>query len=252
MQVIVDGLATNYRSQGDGKKTLVLLHGWGDDSRSSAKLQAELAKNYTVIAPDLPGFGKSDKPPAAWNLSNYAKFVEAFLKKLGINDVYALIGHSNGGAIAVRTVSLGLLNPHKMVLMASSGIRSPYNGRQKSLRLLVKAGKAASSPLPQKIKHKLRAKVYATLGSEMLVSEDLQETFKKIVTDDVTADAVTLTVPTLLVYGEEDKSTPPAIGLLFHEKIKDSTYVQIDSAGHFVFIDQPDITKKAIEDFLNV
>ena len=85
----------------------------------------------------------------------------------------------------------------------------------------------------------------------MLVAESLQETFKKIVSDDVTADAGNINLPTLLIYGEEDASTSPAIGQLFHEKIKGSTYEQVASAGHFVYLDQPDTTKKLIEEFLN-
>ena len=85
----------------------------------------------------------------------------------------------------------------------------------------------------------------------MLIAESLQDTFKKIVSDDVTADAGHVNLPTLLIYGEEDTSTSPAIGQLFHEKIKGSTYEQIASAGHFVYLDQPDTTKKLIEEFLN-
>jgi pimeloyl-ACP methyl ester carboxylesterase len=252
MQVIVDGLSTNYHVSGDGHKTVLLLHGWGDSSLGLAGLQQELSKNFTVVAPDLPGFGKTDNPPSPWGLSDYANFVKAFMHKLKINEIYAIIGHSNGGAIAIRAVGKGLLGPDKLILLASSGVRSPYNGRQKGLRLLVKTGKAVTMPLPKIIKRKLRMTVYNTIGSEMLIAEDLHETFKKIVSDDVTADAGRISIPTLLIYGEEDRATSPATGRLFHEKIKNSIYEQVASAGHFVHLDQPALTNKAIGDFLHV
>src|ERR1700761_1960117 len=101
MQVVVDSLLTQYVRTGKGKVVL-LLHGWGDSAAGLRDLQAVLGKRYDVIALNLPGFGGTGNPPVAWGLTDYAQFVAHFLHKIGVSDVYAVLGHSNGGAIAIR------------------------------------------------------------------------------------------------------------------------------------------------------
>jgi pimeloyl-ACP methyl ester carboxylesterase len=117
------------------------------------------------------------------------------------------------------------------------------------LRYITKFGKALTMPLPKSIKAKLRRKVYKTVGSDMLVAEDLQETFKKVVTDDVRADAARLTLPTLLIYGEDDEATPLWFGQTLHELIPGSTLEVLPDAGHFVHLDRPAEVTKAIQEF---
>jgi pimeloyl-ACP methyl ester carboxylesterase len=115
--------------------------------------------------------------------------------------------------------------------------------------LLAKAGKALTLPLPKSAKQALRKKAYKTIGSDMLVAEHLQETFKRVVTDDVRADAAKLTLPTLLVYGENDDATPVRYGELFHQVIEGSTLEVLPGAGHFVHLDRPDDVLRAIQEF---
>ena len=249
MQVVVDSLLTHYEAKGSGK-LVVLLHGWGDSAIGLKDLQTALAKNYKVVAMDLPGFGGTQAPPQAWGLSEYAHFVEHFLVKIRAENTYALVGHSNGGAIAIRGLGQGWLQAERLVLMASAGVRGTYKGRMKVLRLVTKAGKAFTTPLPKGVKKRLRQKVYSTVGSDMLVAEHLQETFKKVVTDDVRADAARLRLPTLLLYGENDQSTPLWYGQQYHELINNSTLEVLAGAEHFVHLERPHEVTKAIEGFL--
>ena len=249
MQVVVDKLLTNYTLSGKGK-TVLLLHGWGDTSKGLESIKRYLETSYQVIALDLPGFGGSQAPAKAWGLDNYADFIAAFLKKIQSPKIYAIIAHSNGGAITIRAISKELLSPEKVVLLASAGVRNVYKGRTKAIRYITKIGKAAATPLPNDIKHKLRQKVYATVGSDMLVAEHLQETFKKVVTDDVQADAPKLSQPTLLIYGDQDKNTPMEYGLRFHELMPNSTLEVVEGAGHFVHLDASVKAERLIKDFL--
>jgi len=118
------------------------------------------------------------------------------------------------------------------------------------LRYITKAGKALTAPLPKSMKKRLRQKVYATVGSDMLVAEHLQETFKKVVTDDVRADAAQLSVPTLLLYGDQDTSTPQWYGQALHEAITGSTLEVVTGAGHFLHLDRPHEVITAIKEFI--
>lgn len=249
MQVIVDSLLTQYEAQGKGR-VVVLLHGWGDAGKGLQALQPALAKDFRVIALDLPGFGGTEPPKKPWGLDDYARFVAHFLQKLDTPAVHAFVGHSNGGAIAIRGLASEQLAADKLVLLASAGIRGEYKGRVKVLRLITKAGKALTTPLPKSLKTKLRKKVYQQVGSDMLVAEHLQETFKKVVTDDVREDAANLSMPTLLIYGEQDEATPVAFGETFHELITGSTLEVLPGAGHFVHLDRPEAVVKALREFI--
>jgi abhydrolase domain-containing protein 6 len=250
MQLVVDSLLTSYRRYGQGKpRSILLLHGWGDSSQGWQEFARSLDDDYEVVSVDLPGFGQTERPDKPWGLDDYAGFVAAFLQKAGIKP-YAIIGHSNGGAIAVRGLAQGRLQADKLVLLSSAGVRSEYKGRNKAIRLVAKAGKALATPLPGSVKQRLRRKLYTTVGSDMLVVEELQETFKRVVNDDVQADAARLALPVLLVYGENDVSTPPSFGRLLHERISGSTLEIIGSAEHFIHRDQPAKVERLVKEFL--
>lgn len=249
MQVIVDSLLTNYVREGKGK-TVIVLHGWGDTAAGMRALCKSLSAQYDVIALDLPGFGGSAAPKEAWGLNDYVAFVAHFLRKIGVNDTWAFIGHSNGGSIVIRGIARKDFTAERVVLLASAGIRNVYKGRNKVLRMITKTGKLFTAPLPKAVKKKIQRKVYKTVGSDMLVAEHLQETFKRVVTDDVRPDAPQLTMPVLLIYGENDEATPVWYGEQFHELMPDSTLEILPGAEHFVHLDRPDDVRIAVRDFL--
>jgi len=250
MNVIVNNLLTNYSVSGNGSKTVVLLHGWADSIATFDDLRAELANTYKVISLDLPGSGGSDAPPVAWNLDDYSQFIAAFLEKVKAGEIYALIGHSHGGAIAVCGLANALLASKKLVLLASSGVRDVQTTRKKVLKVVAKTGKVLTKPLPKAMRAKMRRTLYKKVGSDMLVAEHMQETFKKVVSQDIQTDAASLQMPTLLLYGENDTETPPAYGNLLSSRIEGSDLKVITKAGHFVHHDQPDIVARAIGNFL--
>lgn len=249
MQVVVDGLLTQYTLKGQGR-LVVLLHGWGDDSRTFGQLQTALAEKYQVLAMDLPGFGGSQPPQAVWNLDNYAHFVQKTLQKLRLGPLYTLVGHSNGGAIAIRAISLGALQPEKLVLLAAAGIRSGGSGRRAALKVVAKTGNIATIWLPERYRRSLRKRLYGVAGSDMLVVPQLQETFKRSVRQDVQADAATIKLPTLLVYGAKDRAVPLAHGHKYRQIIANSKLEVLDNSGHFVHHEQPERLQQLVEDFL--
>ena len=245
---IVDTIAAVYLRQGEGKDVL-LLHGWGDDHRTFSHLVTALSKHYRVTAVDLPGFGATEQPKTAWDLTDYATWLEHFCAKAVI-DPYVVIGHSNGGALAIHAIAHHKLQPKKLVLLASSGVRNIANLQRTGIKIIAKTGKIATFWLPYETKRKLQKTLYGTVGSDMLVAPTLIETFKRTVRQDIQDDASKLKIPTLLLYGNNDKATPVSDGKRLHGLIKGSTFTQVHGAGHFVHHDSAAKVTKQIEEFI--
>lgn len=248
MTIIVDNKAVGYDCKGKGKQVVVLLHGWGANRRSLDAVAKELSSKYTVISLDVPGFGESERPDEIWGLGEYASWLSACLAKLKV-EPYVLVGHSNGGAIAIKAVSLGLA-VEKLVLIGASGIRSRENGKKMFYKTVAKTGKVATAVLPKSVRKRIRGKWYDSIGSELYDTAGMEEFFKKVTSEDLLIDSAMLGVPTLLIYGSEDKATPPLYGRLYHESIDDSTLQIVEGAGHYVFVDKPAQTLALIKDFL--
>lgn len=249
MQLVVNSLVVHYQKAGKGP-AVVLVHGWGDSADSFNKLQVLLAKDYLVYTLDLPGFGRSQPPLNTWDLDDYAKFVADFIDKVDIDQPLALVGHSNGGAICIRGLANGTLSADKLVLLASSGIRTGKFLRKYFFRAAAKVGKAVTAPLPVEKRRALRHKLYKAAGSDLLVAEHMQDTFKRIVSQDVQPDAKKLKIPTLLVYGHGDTITPVLFGVRFSRLIKNSHLKVLDDADHGLQKEQPDKIAQLISDFL--
>ncbi|HMS23850.1 MAG TPA: alpha/beta hydrolase [Candidatus Saccharibacteria bacterium] len=250
MQIVVNGLLTNYQQSGKSGPTIVLLHGWADSQKTFDLLVNRLSSENEVITLDLPGFGQTEAPKTVWGLSDYCKFISDFLNKINVTTVDLLLGHSNGGALAIKLVASGDIVPKKLVLLSSAGIRDREKVKKLGLKVVAKSGKIATFWLPKSSKQKLQKKLYGTIGSDMLVAPELKETFKKTVSEDIQSDAKKLKLPTMIIYGDQDKATPVVYGEVFNRLIDGSSLKVIHGASHFVHQDRPDEVIGLIEGFL--
>ncbi len=251
MQAVVNGILTHYELAGDGP-VLLMLHGWGDRLETFDALVQQLGtKDYCIVRLDLPGFGATELPQAVWGLESYADFVAAFCAKLELKTPRAIIGHSNGGAVAILGLANDILLADKLVLLASAGVRDRHGVRKLAFKLVAKLGKVATFWLPRAYRRKLQQKFYGTIGSDMLVAPHLKETFKKTVAQDIQQEAAKLSLPTLLIYGDHDTATPvQAIGVPLHDLIKDSKLSIVHGADHFVHHQVPEQVAKQIQEFI--
>lgn len=248
MNVVVDNLLTHYETTGEGQIVL-LLHGWGDSLKGLAGLQKALAPNFKVVSLDLPGFGSTQPPKKVWGLDEYGAFVDDFLTKIDVQP-YAVIGHSNGGALAIRSVARTIVTPQKLILLAASGIRNRNSGKRTALKVIAKTGNVATFWLPKNTRQRLRKKLYGAAGSDLLVMEHLEETFKKTVRQDVQADAAAISIPTLLIFADQDKAVPIADAHTYQRLIKGSQLEVVQGAGHFLHLEQPQLVADLMIEFL--
>ncbi len=113
----VGELKIHYVTGGEGKP-LVIIHGGANGAGAWKKNLTELAKHYTVYAPDLPGFGRSQEIEGDFHIPELVKFVDDFARNLGLKSFH-LVGHSLGGAVAVNYVLQFPSKITKLVLVSS-------------------------------------------------------------------------------------------------------------------------------------
>ncbi len=251
MQVLVDNSLVSYTKIGSSKRTILFLHGWADSSKTFAALSSELKSGFSLVIVDLPGFGVSQAPKIAWGIENYANFIKSFLDKINIKDLEAVVGHSNGGTIAIDAVANEIIKPKKLILLASAGIRNKNKSKKSSMKILSKPAKYLIKPLPKNIQLKIKKNVYNKLGSDLYIAENMQETFKNIVSTDIQSEAGKVKIPTLLIYGETDNATPAIYGEILSSIIPDSKLKVLSNSGHFVHHEKPEAVSKLIKNFID-
>jgi pimeloyl-ACP methyl ester carboxylesterase len=125
---IANGIETNYLEDGSGDDTVLLIHGSGPGVTSYANWRLvipALATKFRVIAPDMVGFGYSERPENVdYSVQTWADQVIGLMDTLGIEKT-SLVGNSFGGAIALRIATQHPERIDKLVLMGSMGVPFP-------------------------------------------------------------------------------------------------------------------------------
>lgn len=241
-QVIIQGLNIRYfqSDELEKKQVVVFLHGWGSQSAHMRNIFEDLPN---FIALDLPGFGRSDLPPAPWGVTEYADFLESFIKKIELTNL-VLVGHSFGGSVIVKYLSGGAV-AKKVILIDSSGIRK--RGLKIFLYKIIAKIFKLFFLLPglHSFKDGIRKKFYGAIDSvDYIEAGKMTESYRKIICEDLTGDLSKVKTETVLIWGEKDQDTPIWQARLMQENIIGSKLFIIPDAGHFSFIDEPEKFKE--------
>lgn len=239
--ITVMGLQTGYFTHGDGPPVLA-LHGWARSRADFWPLAQQLARRdvsrqgYAIHALDLPGFGGTGLPPGTWGVADYARFVLAYLDAQGLDRVH-LLGHSFGGRIGLVLGAAHAERLDKLVLINSAGVKNPENPARLAL---AKAAKAVLTlPGLRAFYEPLRRRYYQGIGAtDYLEAGALQETFVRVIEEDLLPYAARVARPTLLLWGDRDEETPLWQGKLLEKTIPDAGLVVFEGAGHFSFLER--------------
>lgn len=250
-KIQINGLNISYKSLGSGQP-LLILHGWGGSSESYNQLSELLKDKFKLYIPDLPGFGESDPPKSAWDVSNYMKFVNEFTDKIGLEQFF-LYGHSFGGRICIKFLNKYPKKVKALILCDSAGIKHPLSGRQKMGRALSSAGKRVFSlPLLNRFEKIAQKLLYRSIGEQdyLKTEGELRESFKKVIEEDLQPLIKNINVPTLIIWGKHDKMTPLSDAYIFKKEIPNSTLKIIDEARHGVHLQAPGKVAEFVKEFL--
>lgn len=248
------------------------------DSTAFDALRLALADtSIQVIAPDLPGFGKSGEPPFPWTVDDYAHCIEELVLKLDLQNVH-LLGHSFGGRIAIKLAArqgkqchaeeapaalrdaphslrsfgapqgdtTGAVTKHvpwisHLYLCAAAGVGRDLHIRRVFWLTLAKFGNAfLSLPLLRTLKPLARKTLYRLLRVRDYeeASERMRQTMGLIVAENLTPLLEKITVPTDLFWGSKDTLTPLADGQLMNKKIVQSKLHIYEGMRHRVHIER--------------
>ena len=242
--------------------TYVLLHGLGDEADSWRKVFPLLAGHGRVIAPDLPGFGRSDHPRRAYTLNFYADTVIGLLEPLKIARA-VLVGSSMGAAVSLRVATRRPDLLQRLVLLDGPPIRTRINktqllflipgqgesiynglrGSQDAAYVTLQPYYAKLDALPAEDQAFLRERVWARVWSDDQ-RRAFFSTFRWLALEGLLgnpnpAKLRSLSVPTTVVWGDQDHIVPLESGKTLAEWIPNAQLRVIPNCGHLPQQEQP-------------
>ncbi len=252
-QVTIDGNEYNYRISKRGidkEHAVVCVHGAGAESIVWGYQISRLSKYFKVIAPDLPGHGKSGGTLLT-SAKEYSEWLDQFTAALGLSSFF-LVGHSFGGGIAqeyVRTYPdkiKGLVLAGTSVIFKLSRMYRELHERGVDLSAEDAFDKASSYgvDLPDSFRRGLM--MLSRMGNDTLQSDLLAAGLF-----DSSDWISSIKNPVLIIWGANDVITSSELPVEMHRKLPGSEFLVIPDAGHIVMIDQRDAFNKALKDFVN-
>ena len=233
--VDVDGRSVRYLKAGEGDLLVWLHHGGGLFPSAGTDL---LTDSFQVLAPELPGFGSSADQRSPSGFDELSEQVAATLQALGPTR-YVLHGTSFGGAVALH---LALNHPDRvmrLILESPSAFR-PLGWTPPDLET-VRRGM---------FRHPERARRMQTDPEIQRRDRELVNRLSTTVDRDALAARLeSLTVPTLVIFGDSDVLVPPELASMYTENAPDCASVLIPDAAHFVGSDQPERYADAVRGF---
>ncbi|MBE6679194.1 MAG: alpha/beta hydrolase [Ruminococcaceae bacterium] len=242
-----------YSKYGNGEKLLLILHGWGCNKELFSSVAEHLSSAYTVVVPDLPGFGESAEPSQPYSVEDCTRRIIDFIKYLGFKKV-SLMGHSYGGRVIIKMFSIGVLpfEIERVCLVDAAGIKPKKSLGQHLSLLFYKAGrKVLSLPpfkklFPDAIDNWRRKRGSADFNS---ASEVMKKTLVLAVNEDLTKCLKNITAPTLLFWGDKDDATPLSDAKIMEKHIPDAGLVVLEGGSHYSFLENTPFFLRVADSF---
>ncbi|HEV2829045.1 MAG TPA: alpha/beta hydrolase [Pyrinomonadaceae bacterium] len=264
----VDGVRIHYQEAGDANAPpMILIHGFATSNLVWSKVFLDFAAGgFRVIAPDLLGYGYSDKPRELdYTIARQAEMVVDFMKELGVERA-VLVGSSYGAAVAVtvaldhatmveKLILVGAVNnnrPTRYLLMRLFGspiigdILSPLLvGSRLLLRKRMKRVYDKHSWVLDERRVDARHLPLRTRNAHRAIIR----TVRRWDAERVSRDAHLLTQPTLLLWGDTDREVPLQDGERLHQAIAGSRLIVFRDCGHLPHEEYPELFTKLVFEF---
>ena len=264
-----------YVKEGKGKQVLLFVHGLSSNSDAWYRNIEELKKDYTCLAIDLPGFGKSFKNADEFTATYFTEIIKEFTEKLNLNK-FTLVGHSMGGQASIKFASKYPQKLDKLILIAPAGIEKFTDFEGNAMNMVMNP-KVIMATTEEQIEKNYQLNFYKTPKEAKQMIQDrknivkaidfedhaiaIQKSVKGMLEDKVIDDLAKIKTRTLVLFAQNDLLIPnrylhPLLKIedlakTAQESIKDSKLVMVHEAGHFLQFEKPAEVNAAIKDFMS-
>ena len=261
--VIAAGLKTNYLEQGEGFP-LILIHGSGPGVTAYANWRLTipvLAKHFRVLAPDISGFGYTErKPGTEYNIEHWVAHLTGFMDAVGVKKAH-FIGNSFGGALTLATTARHPDRVERFCLMGAAGIEFEITpnleavwGYQPSMENMRKAVMTfaydTSIVTDDLVKSRYEASIrpgYQESYSRLYPAPNRQRHIKAIATPEDKIRA--MPHKALIVHGREDSIIPMSNSVKLHSLLLHSELHVFGECGHWTQIEKKDRFAQLVDNF---
>jgi 3-oxoadipate enol-lactonase len=252
-RIRVDDLQIGYNERGAGD-ALLFLHGVGSDKSVWDRQLAYFAPRWRAVALDYPGYGETELPERELQRADIAAYVFGALDALGIGAAH-VVGLSMGGVIALEMALQAPARLRSLVLADtfawhpdSAAIMERMRGALASLTMRAFAEQRVDVLLGPGAAPELRAEVIETMAR--IDKRAYAWASAAVWTPDYRAELARIALPALVLVGEHDRPTPPALSEALQAGLPNARLQIIAGAGHIANIDRPAAFNRAVEDFL--
>ncbi len=255
-------------AEGTSRTALVFVHGLSGSWQNWLENLPHFSRTHRVVALDLPGFGHSPMPPWRISIESYGRLVHRFCEALEIGDC-AIVGNSMGGFIAAEAAAREPERFEKLVLVSAAGVHSARLRRRPAETAARMATGAAPLLLQLQQRGMRRPRLrYATFRGlfqhpDLLRRELLLEQFENgagrpgflpavrgLVGYDILDQLDDVPVPTVIVWGRNDRIVPAQDAVHYGRHLRNSRTVIFDDTGHLPQLERPVRFNRLLDAFL--
>lgn len=270
--VQVGSVKTRFWQAGQGKRTILLLHGAGGSAEFWYYNVPALARKHRVIAIDLVGSGRSDKPSASYSLAFQAEFIRDFMNAMSIESA-VFVGHSMSGGAALQLALMAPERIEKLVLVGSFGLGKEvaFSARLAVLPFAIRSLQPAPSVMRPMLKQNvfdvdripqewidLRYPIFALPGRKEPLIQMARTNLclggvKEAVYQPIVQNLSNITAPTLIIWGKQDRIIPIAHAHIAADNLPNAEQpLLLDQCGHYPHLEHPAEFNQAILDFVRL
>jgi pimeloyl-ACP methyl ester carboxylesterase len=257
--VDVDGIPIAFERVGTGRP-LVLVNGFVGDGVSTWSAQLDgLCDEFTVVAWDLPGAGRSAPPPASFRIADYADCLAGFIRALRLDRPH-VVGLSFGGIVTLELFRRYPTVPQSMVLAgAYAGWAGSFPEAVVAQRLatclaladlppdefaaaMLTSMFSESAPAPAVTRFAASVRAFDPDGFRVMARSSAEADLREML--------ATVNIPTLLLHGDRDVRAPRDVADALHAAIPESKMVVLPGVGHVSPVEAPELFNREVRSFL--
>jgi len=237
-----------YIDEGEGE-VIVLLHGLMGALSNWEYVVRQFKDNYRVIIPMMPVY---EMPILTTGVKSLSKFLKKFVVHLALKD-FILVGNSLGGHVGLMYVSSNQTNVKSLVLAGSSGLyENSFGGSfpKRGSYDYIKEKVEFTFYDPLTATPELVDDVFATVNNRERVIRILAMA-KSAIRHNMAKDLPKIKIPVCIIWGKQDKVTPPDVAEQFNQLLPNSELHWIDKCGHAPMMEQPEAFNVVLKEYLD-